>query len=41
MRRDKNAMYGLLAPWIFIIGVCGLMIVLLTIDLVFNLGLSR
>ena len=35
-----NGFYGVMAPWIFIVGVCAVMIVLLVIDAVFNLGLA-
>ena len=39
--RDDDAIYGLMAPWLFIIGTCGVMIVVVAIDLIFNLGLSN
>jgi len=41
MRRDEQAMYALMIPWLFIIGVCGIMIIAVALDLVFNLGLSN
>jgi len=36
-----NGFYGVMAPWIFLVVVCALMIVLLIIDFTFNLGLAR
>jgi len=39
--RDDDAIYGLLAPWIFIIGACSLLIILVIVDTIFNLGLSN
>ena len=41
MRRDDQAMYALLIPWLFIIGMCGVMIVAVVLDLIFDLGLSN
>ena len=41
MRRDDQAMYALLIPWLFIIGMCGVMIVTVVLDLIFDLGLSN
>jgi len=41
MRREDEAIYGLLAPWMFIAGVCGLLIILVVVDAVFNMGLSN
>ena len=41
MKKDKEAIYGLLAPWIFIMGVCCLMIILLIIDFAFGLSLVK
>ena len=41
MRRDEQAMYALMVPWLFIIGVCSVMIVTVVLDLIFNLGLSN
>jgi len=40
MKREDEAVLGLLAPWIFIMGMCGLMVVLVIIDSIFNLGLA-
>jgi|TARA_B110000908_G_C9928732_1_gene302921 hypothetical protein len=41
MRREDEAIYGLMAPWIFIAGVCVLMFILVIVDAAFNLGLSN
>ena len=41
MKREDEAIYGLLAPWIFISGVCVLMVILVIVEAVFNLGLSK
>jgi len=41
MKRDDQAMYALMIPWLFIIGVCGVMIFVVALDLIFNLGLSN
>ena len=41
MKREDEAIYGLLAPWLFIIGMCAILSVLVIIDSVFNLGLSN
>ena len=41
MKREDEAIYGLLAPWLFIIGMCTILSVLVIIDSVFNLGLSN
>ena len=38
--KDKDAMYGLLIPWLFIWGVCGAMLVLIILDAIFGWGLS-
>ena len=39
--RDKDAMYGLMIPFLFIWGVCGAMLILVTIDAIFGLGLAQ
>jgi hypothetical protein len=39
--RDKDAIYGLMIPWLFIIGVCGIMIVALILDFIFDIGLTQ
>jgi len=41
MRRDEQEMYALMIPWLFIIGMCGVMVLTLTVDLIFNLGLTK
>ncbi len=41
MRRDDQAMYALMIPWLFIIGMCGVMVIVVALDLIFNLGLSN
>jgi hypothetical protein len=41
MRRDDQAMYALMIPWLFIIGMCGVMIVAVVLDFMFDLGLSN
>tara|TARA_R110001592_G_scaffold17315_4_gene73270 strand:+ start:1234 stop:1359 length:126 start_codon:yes stop_codon:yes gene_type:complete len=41
MKRDEQAMWRLMLPWLLIIGVCGGMIVIVALDLIFNLGLSN
>lgn len=41
MRRDDQAMYALMIPWLFIIGMCGVMIVAVVLDFIFGLGLSN
>jgi fatty acid desaturase len=38
--KDKDIIYGVMAPWIFIWGMCALMVVLVILDWIFNLGLS-
>jgi len=38
--KDKDIIYGIMAPWIFIWGMCALMVVLVILDWIFNLGLS-
>jgi hypothetical protein len=40
MKREDEEILGLLSPWIFIIGMCGLLTVLVIVDSIFNLGLS-
>ena len=39
--RDKDTMYGLLIPWLFIWGMCGALLVLVIIDAIFGLGLAQ
>ncbi len=41
MKRDKHAMYALMIPWLFIIGMCGVMIIAVILDFIFDIGLSR
>ena len=41
MRRDEQALYALMIPWLFIIGMCGVMVIVVALDLIFNLGLSN
>tara|TARA_R110000851_G_scaffold94958_2_gene206289 strand:- start:1472 stop:1597 length:126 start_codon:yes stop_codon:yes gene_type:complete len=41
MKRDEQAIWSLMLPWLLIIGVCGGMVVIVTLDLIFNLGLSN
>ena len=41
MKRDEHAMYALIIPWLFIIGVCGVMIVAVILDFIFDIGLSN
>jgi len=41
MKREDEAIYGFLAPWIFIAGVCALMVILVIVDAVFNTGLAN
>jgi|TARA_R110000796_G_scaffold27822_1_gene76403 hypothetical protein len=41
MKRDEQAMWSLMLPWLLIIGVCSGMAVIVTLDLIFNLGLSN
>ena len=41
MKRDEQAMYALMIPWLFIIGVCGVMIIALILDFIFGLGLAN
>ena len=41
MKRDEQAMYALMIPWLFIIGVCGVMIIALILDLIFDIGLTK
>jgi hypothetical protein len=39
--KDKDAMYGLMIPFLFIWGVCGAMLILVIIDAIFGLGLAQ
>jgi|TARA_R110002074_G_scaffold42886_1_gene112308 uncharacterized membrane protein YdcZ (DUF606 family) len=41
MRRDEQALYALMIPWLFITGMCGVMVIVVALDLIFNLGLSN
>jgi len=41
MRRDDQAMYALMIPWLFLTGMCGVMVIVVALDLIFNLGLSN
>ena len=38
--RDNDPIWGLLIPWMFIYGVCAIMIFVICIDALFGLGLS-
>jgi len=40
MRKDSG-FYGVMIPFLFIWGVLGALVILVTIDLIFNLGLSK
>ena len=39
--RDKDAMYGLMIPFLFIWGVCGVMLIVVILDAIFDLGLAQ
>ncbi len=39
--RDKDAMYGLMIPFLFIWGMCGALVVLVILDWLFGLGLAN
>tara|TARA_R110000824_G_scaffold148253_1_gene317927 strand:+ start:355 stop:480 length:126 start_codon:yes stop_codon:yes gene_type:complete len=41
MKRDEQAMYALMIPWLFIVGVCGVMIIALILDFIFDIGLAN
>ena len=41
MKRDDQAMYALMAPWLFLIGMCGVMVITVILDFIFGLGLSN
>jgi len=41
MKRSEQAKWRLLLPWLLIIGVCGSMVVIVALDSIFNLGLSK
>jgi len=41
MKRSEQAKWRLMLPWLLIIGVCSIMVVIITIDSIFNLGLSN
>ena len=41
MERDEQAKWRLMLPWLLIIGVCSCMVVIVTLDSIFNLGLSK
>ena len=38
--REDDAIYSLMAPWIFIMGACSILVILVIIDFIFNLGLA-
>jgi len=40
MKKENEAIYGVLAPWIFIFGICAILFILVIVDAIFNLGLS-
>ena len=39
--RDKDAIYGLMIPFLFIWGMCGVMIIAVILDFIFDIGLSK
>jgi hypothetical protein len=41
MKRNEQAMWNLMLPWLLIIGVCTGMVVIVSLDLFFNLGLTK
>ena len=41
MNRDEQAKWRLMLPWLLIIGVCSCMVVIVALDSIFNLGLSK
>ena len=41
MRRSEQAKWRLMLPWLLIISVCSIMAVIVTLDSIFNLGLSN
>ena len=41
MKRDEQAKWTLMLPWLLIISVCSIMVVIVALDSIFNLGLSR
>jgi hypothetical protein len=41
MKRSEQAKWRLMLPWLLIIGVSSIMIVIVTLDSIFNLGLSK
>ena len=38
--RDEDAIYGLMIPFLFIWGMCGALLVLVILDIIFGWGLS-
>jgi len=41
MRRGDQAMYALMIPWLFLIGMCGVMAIAVVLDFIFDIGLSN
>ena len=41
MKRDEQAMYALMIPWLFIMGVCGVMVIGVILDFIFDIGLNN
>ena len=39
--KDKDAIYALMIPWLFIWGMCGALTILVIIDWLFGLGLAN
>jgi len=39
--RDKDAIYGLMIPFLFIWGMCGALVVLVILDFIFGWGLAN
>jgi hypothetical protein len=39
--KDKDAIYGLMIPFLFIWGMCGALLILVIIDAIFGLGLAQ
>ena len=39
--KDKDAIYGLMIPFLFIWGMCGALLVLVILDAIFGWGLSQ
>ena len=39
--RKNDPIWNILLPWMFIYGMCAIMIIVICIDFIFNLGLTR